>query len=159
MERTWRSMSPQGRVSLIHPETHFTDEKGGTLREATYQRLRRHWQFINELKLFEDVHDQKDYGIHVYGPRRRIWFLNAASLYHPDTVVRSLGHDGSGPEPGIKDPDGNWDLRPHRNRIISVTDEALETWNEVLGSTGLPPRQTRMVYTVNRSVENVLQKL
>ena len=41
-------------------------------------------------------------------------FLMASSLYHPDTVERSLKHDGSGDEPGLKDPDGNWDLRPHR---------------------------------------------
>ncbi|MGB3287474.1 Eco57I restriction-modification methylase domain-containing protein [Mycolicibacter algericus] len=159
MGQTWRNMSPRGTVSLIHPETHFTDEKAGLLREMTYRRLRRHWQFINELKLFEEVHDQKDYGIHVYGPQGSVSFLNAASLYHPDTVVRSLVHDGSGPEPGIKDSDGNWDLRPHRNRIIDVSDDVLATWNEVLGSPDLPARQTRMVYTVNRSVEHVLQKL
>ena len=47
----------------------------------------------------------------------------ASSLYHPDTVERSLKHDGSGDEPGLKDPDGNWDLRPHRERIIDVTDD------------------------------------
>ena len=93
------------------------------------------------------------------GQPRDPLFLNAASLYHPDTVVRSLIHDGSGPEPGLKDPDGNWDLRPHRNRIIDVTDEVLATWKNVLESIESPIRQTRMVYTVNRSVENVLQKL
>jgi hypothetical protein len=158
MEQTWRHMSLEGTVSLIHPETHFTDEKAGLLREAAYQRLRRHWQFINELQFFEIGH-QFVYGIHVYGLPRDPLFLNAASLYHPDTVVRSLIHDGSGPEPGIKDPDGNWDLRPHRNRIIKVTHDALFTWKDVLESADVPARRTRMVYTVNRAVENVLQRL
>lgn len=158
MEQTWRNMSPDGKVSLLHPETHFTDEKAGLLREAAYLRLRRHWQFINELQLF-DIGHQFVYGVHVYGPTREPSFFTAASLYHPDTVVRSLAHDGSGQEPGIKDPDGNWDLRPHRSRIIKVTDEVLATWKDVLESPATPPRQTRMVYTVNRSVEEVLQKL
>jgi hypothetical protein len=158
MGQTWRHMSPQGAVSLIHPESHFTDEKAGLLREAAYLRLRRHWQFINELQFFEIGH-QFVYGIHVYGPPHDPTFLTAASLYHPDTVVRSLVHDGSGPEPGIKDPSGNWDLRPHRNRIIDVTNDVLTTWKNVLESPGVPVRQTRMVYTVNRSVENVLKKL
>ena len=27
-------------LALIHPETHFTDEKAGLLRENTYLRLR-----------------------------------------------------------------------------------------------------------------------
>jgi hypothetical protein len=158
MGQTWRHMSQQGTVSLIHPESHFTDEKAGLLREATYRRLRRHWQFINELQFFEIAH-LFIYGIHVYGSARDPSFLNAASLYHPDTVVRSLVHDGSGPEPGIKSPDGKWDLRPHRNRIMEVTDDVLTTWRDVLESPSAPVRQTRMVYTVNRSLESVLQKL
>jgi len=158
MEQTWRHSSPDGTISLIHPETHFTDEKAGLLRAATYQRLRRHWQFINELQLF-DIGHQFVYGIHVYGSDRDVQFLTAASLYHPDTVVRSLAHGGSGPEPGIKDQDGNWDLRPHASRIISVDDDQLTIWNDVLESPNSPVRHTRMVYTVNASVASVLQKL
>ena len=50
MEQTWRHASERGVVTLIHPETHFTDEKAALLREHTYLRLRRHWQFINELR-------------------------------------------------------------------------------------------------------------
>ncbi|WP_068402896.1 DNA methyltransferase, partial [Kribbia dieselivorans] len=67
MEQTWRharslgSGAPVGSVGLIHLESHFTDEKAGTLRRATYRRLRRHWQFINELLLFE-IEDHKRYG-------------------------------------------------------------------------------------------------
>ena len=36
MEQTWRHASRAGIVTLIHPETHFTDEKAGLLREHTY---------------------------------------------------------------------------------------------------------------------------
>lgn len=158
MEQAWRHASPHGMVSLIHPETHFTDEKAGLLREATYCRLRRHWQFINELQFFEIDH-HVSYGIHVYGKSRDPQFLNASSLYHPDTVVRSLAHDGTGAEPGIKDANGNWDLRPHSARIVVVTDEVLESWNEVLEASDVPARQARMVFTVNRSVASVLAKL
>ncbi|NKS01198.1 class I SAM-dependent DNA methyltransferase [Rhodococcus hoagii] len=158
MEQTWRHNSPRGLVSLIHPETHFTDEKAGLLREATYGRLRRHWQFINELQLFE-VHHLVAYGIHVYGPPRDPMFFSAASLYHPDTVVRSLQHGGAGPEPGLKDDGGSWDLRPHAARIITVTDDVLESWKDALEALDVPARQTRMVYTVNRSVLQALEKL
>ncbi len=158
MEQTWRHLSPQGVVSLIHPETHFTDEKAGVLREATYTRLRRHWQFINELQFFE-VHHLVAYGIHVYGAPREPQFMSAASLYHPDTVVRSLLHDGSGAEPGLKDDAGAWDLRPHAARIVNVTDEVLESWKDALESADLPVRRTRMVYTVNRSAAIVFAKI
>ena len=156
MEQTWRQGTGTGIGALIHLESHFTDEKAGLLREATYVRLRRHWQFINELKLF-DIQNQKRYGVNVYGRVRTPHFLSGVSLYHPDTVVRSFAHDGTGPEPGIKDSDGNWDLRPHGGRILTVTEEVLATWKDLLENADVPVWRTRMVYTVNRSVANVLQ--
>jgi hypothetical protein len=159
MEQTWRNNSSSGVVVLIHPESHFTDEKAGLLRSGAYGRLRRHWQFINELQLFE-VHHLVTYGVHVYGaaleqPR----FLMASSLYHPHTVARSLVHDGSGAEPGLKDPDGNWDQRPHADRIITVTNETLATWHAVLEGVDTPVRRSRMVYAVNASAAAALDKL
>lgn len=158
MEKTWKNISTRGAVSLIHPETHFTDEKAGVLREATYGRLRRHWHFINELQFFEADHHVA-FGVHVYGSERDARFINAASLYHPDTALRSLLHDGFGQEPGLKDESGAWDLRPHRARIINVTDEVLAVWNEALEPKGVPARRTRMVYAVNESVASALRKL
>ena len=159
MEQTWNHVSRTGIVTLIHPESHFTENNAAILRENAYLRLRRHWQFINELKLYE-IHDLVRYGIHVYGQKRnRIHFLMASSLYHPDTVERSLKHHGSGGEPGLKDPDGNWDIRPHRNRILNVTGETLGIWHAVMEDNSVPTRQTRMVYTVNSSAAEVLATL
>ncbi|WP_224763683.1 DNA methyltransferase [Salinibacterium sp. ZJ70] len=155
---TWAHMSRGGSVVLIHPESHFTDEKAGVLRAATYRRLRRHWQFINELSLFE-VHHLVSYGINVYGPERSPDFLQATSLYHPSTVEASLRHDGSGPEPGLKDDEGRWDLRPHASRIQRVDGEVLRTWHAILETESVPVVRTRMVYTVNRSTAAVLAKL
>jgi hypothetical protein len=159
MAQTWKHMSRIGVVSLVHPESHFTEEKAAALRENTYLRLRRHWQFINELKLYE-IQDQKRYGVHIYGrPLDSVSFVMASSLYHPDTVERSMRHDGTGDEPGFKDPEGRWDLRPHHNRIIEVTDATLKTWHAVLEEDSVPVRQTRMVYTVNSSAADVLATL
>lgn len=158
MEQAWRNSSKAGIVTLIHPETHFTDEKAGLLRQATYGRLRRHWQFVNELTLYEIDH-HVSFGVHVYGYSREPRFISAASLYHPDTVDRSLVHDGSGAEPGLKDPEGKWDLRPHRGRIIDVDDHILKSWKDVLEAPEVPVRQSRMVYTVNRSAASALEKL
>lgn len=158
MERTWFNGSERGAIGLIHPETHFTDEKAGLLREATYSRLRRHWQFMNALFLFE-VHDQVSYGIHVYGAPNSVDFLNGAWLYHPETVIGSLRHDGNGEEPGLKDRDGKWDLRPHRSRVTHVTQETLAVWHAVLEEPDVPIGRTRMIYAVNTSTAEVLRKL
>lgn len=159
MKQTWRHASPQGRVGLIHPESHFTDEKAGPLRRETYSRLRRHWQFINQLLLFE-IDNKDDYGVHIYGsPSESTKFQMAAYLYHPDVIQRSLEHDGSGAEPGMKDENDRWNLKPHRGRITIITDETLITWRNTLERPGVPPTHARMVYSVNRTVEAASAKL
>lgn len=159
MEQTWRLGSDRGTVGLIHLDSHLTDDKAGPLRAETYRRLRRHWEFVNELQLFEIQH-QKHYGVNVYGTSRgSTSFLNAVSLYHPDTVVRSLCHDGSGPEPGFKDDAGAWDLRPHSGRVTRVSDDTLATWHAVLEDESTQPIETRMVYAVNRSVASTVDQI
>ena len=160
MEQTWRAESQRGTIGLIHLDTHFTDEKAGLLRAETYRRLRRHWEFINELQLFPEIDHHNHYSVNIYGNHRSApGFHNAVSLYHPDTVARSLIHDGSGAEPGFKDDDGDWDQRPHRGRITHVTDAVLTTWHTVLEGLMTPVVQTRMVYAVNRAAASVLDKL
>lgn len=158
MAQTWRHSSAPGMVGLIHPETHFTDDRAGKLRASTYRRLRRHWQFVNELRLF-DIDNHVAYGIHVYGHARKICFKQATNLYHPQTVVGSLAHKGLGDEPGLKDDEGKWDLRPHAARIVTVSIETLKTWHEFLEDVTDPVSHTRVVYAVNRSSAAVQEKL
>ena len=159
MERTWANASDGGVISLIHPESHFTEKKAAPLRAGAYRRLRRHWQFLNELKLF-DVDNHIVYGIHVYSDSKdNPNFLSAASLYHPKTVADSLHHDGTGVLPGSKDDNNNWDLRPHRDRIATVDRETLEVWKSILEDANTPLLETRTVYTVNTEAAAVLEKL
>lgn len=159
MERTWENASADGVISLIHPESHFTEKKAAPLRAEAYRRLRRHWQFINEAQLFEIDH-HVTYGIHVYGFRRdEADFIMAASLYRPETVERSFKHDGSGSLPGMKDPEGDWDMRPHAERLVHVTTETLEAWKSILDSPDTPASEARMVYPINTLSMGVLTKL
>ena len=157
MCQVWEHQSERGIASLIHMETHFTDAKTPGLRAAAYRHLRRHWQFINELQLF-DIQHQKIYGIHVYGTEREPSFLHATSLYQPETVLRSLTHDGSGEEPGFKDPHtGTWDLRPHDARIQRVNESVLQTWQAVYQAENWT--STPMVSAINSAAARSLTTL
>ncbi|MFB2572370.1 DNA methyltransferase [Micrococcus sp. IITD107] len=159
MERTWKNSAPRGIVSLIHPESHFTEPSAKQLRAATYRRLRRHWQFINSLMLFE-ISDKHTYGVNIYGDvADSPSFLMAASLYHPETVERSFDHDGGGLPPGLKDDEGNWDARPHAARIIHVDGESLSTWRDILEPPGSSSLETRMVYAISQPIMSVLEKM
>lgn len=158
MERCWRSLALSGVVGLIHPESHFTELRARGLRREAYRRLRRHWHFRNEARLFE-INNTREYGVHIYGARSAVRFLQAASVYHPETVTRSFGHDGNTPTPGVKDQDGHWDLRPHAERIIEVAEEQLASWAALVDEPGTPPDEARMLYPVNRASAEVLKKI
>ncbi|MBF6204311.1 class I SAM-dependent DNA methyltransferase [Streptomyces gardneri] len=159
MERTWRSMSPRGVTSLIHPESHFTEARANALRRECYRRLRRHWQFRNELKLFAEINNTRLFGVHVYGASADVRFSQAAALYQPEVVTRSLRHDGDGPAPGVKDPEDRWDVRPHAERIIEVTEAELAGWAALIDEPGTPVTEARMLYPVNRASAEVLDKI
>ena len=159
MEQTWRHMNSDGAVSLIHPESHFTDEKAGLLRQASYERqsdgtgsssTNSSFSRLTITKITEftsTAHDKcRSSSTH---PRCTTPTQSPAHLSMMDRVRR----------PGLKDSDGNWDVRPHASRIITVTDEVLQSWKDMLETAEVPVRQTRMVYTVNRSVASVLQML
>ena len=157
MCQVWEHQKQQGISSLIHMETHFTDAKTPDLRASAYRHLRRHWQFINELLLF-DMDDKHFFGIHIYGADQSPHFLHSAALYHPDTVLRSLKHDGSGEEPGFKNPHtGTWDLRPHAARIESIDESALKVWQSVTESDDW--HSAPMVLTVNSAASRTLATL
>ena len=157
MCQVWDHQSGRGISSLIHMETHFTDAKTPGLRAAAYRHLRRHWQFINELMLF-DMDDKHLFGIHIYGDSQPPNFIHSSTLYHPDTALRSLSHDGSGEEPGFKDPHtGTWDLRPHAARIESIDESTLKIWQSVTDSEDW--RSTPMVSTVNSAAARTISTL
>ncbi len=157
---SWKHIKPTtGTSAFIHLDSLFTDEKAGGLRAATYPRLRRHWHFVNELRLFEIQH-QKQYSICVYGRSQKgPLFLHSSWNYHPATVQRSLLHDSSGAEPGLKDDEGQWDLRPHAYRVAKVTSQTLESWKAILEAKSTPTLQTRMIYPLNRSSSVSLEKI
>jgi hypothetical protein len=148
METVWRHAIHAGVSSLLHPESHLVDPHGGAVRRATYRRLRRHAQFLNELRLFEDVHNMTVFGIHVYGVDRDPAFLQVSQLLHSATLDDSLEHDGSGEVPGIKTPNGEWDLRPHRDRVITIDEDVLGSWAKLFDEPGTPPLEARLLRPV-----------
>ncbi|MGE0844168.1 Eco57I restriction-modification methylase domain-containing protein [Pseudonocardia sp.] len=157
MDRTWRIAAQTGIIGLIHPESHFTEKRAGKIRRQAYRRLRRHWQFRNERKLFE-INNTRSYGVQIYGSPRDPQFLNAASLYIPETIDRSFTDDGSRPDPGVKDDHDKWDVRPHRSRIVSVNLDQLRTW-ALLDAEEAAPEEARMLRPITVASQNVLDKL
>ena len=130
---TWRRQNDRGSIGLLHPDAHLTSPRGSTLRRAAYRRYRKSFMFINELQLFKEISHTRSYGVNLYsGDRGAVDFVQAAFLYHPHVIDRSIGQDGSGDLPGRKLPTGEWDIRPHRERLVHVTEDTLTAWAALL---------------------------
>ncbi|MEV4322376.1 class I SAM-dependent DNA methyltransferase [Microbispora rosea] len=138
MCRIWANLGPSGTAGLIHPDTHFGGVKEGRLRGAAYRHLRVHGHFTNvgNWAFPEPVSRKTEFGLHVYGQRATIGFVNVSWLFHPSTLVLSLTHDGAGESVGIK-YNGDWDLRAHRDRLINVDEGLLREWQRLTGHDGL----------------------
>ncbi|MEU9637182.1 type II restriction endonuclease subunit M [Streptomyces tendae] len=145
MERTWRSLGSSGTAGLIHPESHFNDPKGGKLRKKAYRRLRRHFQFRNEMMLFSEVNHTEVYGIHIYGRSRNPRFIHMSSLFHPEMIDGSMSHHSGGAAPGAQHEEGGWDTRVHRSRVIHVDETTLSNWAALLDEEGTSPLEARML--------------
>ena len=151
----------KGAVSgFLHPEGAYDDPKGGAFREALYPRLRAHFQFQNERKLFSEVDHHTLFSVNVYGDGRPSpAFDHIANLFTPATADACLTHDGRGPVPGIKDDVNDWNTNGHAHRVIDVDLDALGSFAKLYDESGTPPDRARLPALHARTLLAVLRKL
>ncbi len=146
-----------GVQALLHPEGPYDDPSGGLLREAMYSRLRAHYQFQNELKLFAEIGNRVKFSINLYSAPQAPAFKTMANVMHPQTTFAALEHAGGGVTPGIKTEDGKWDLSGHRNRLVEVTECALTVFAQLYDEPGTPVFQARLPAVHSREMVSVLE--
>lgn len=125
LPQSWMHNSKSGVAAFVHPEGVYDDPKGGALREKLYPRLRYHFQFANERKLFPEVHHNTQFSLNVYGYPLPVSFDTISNLYDAKSIVECYEGDATAPLPGIKDENGDWNVKGHPDRIIHVTKKEL----------------------------------
>jgi hypothetical protein len=159
MPLAWSLSSHMGVCALLHPEGPYDDPRGGELREALYQRLRKHFQFQNQEMLFPIGHRVK-YSINIYGPPRTSpLFDQLANLFVPATVDACYQHDGSGLPDGIKDATGQWNTSGHADRVVHIDEAALTTFAQLYDEPGTSPLRARLPALHAGALSSVLTKL
>lgn len=156
---TWRNLGAHGIIGLIHPESHFVDPKAGLLREHAYLRLRRHFHFINELFIFDEIHHTTDFGVQIYGRQSDVNFINLSWLFQPSTADQSFTDNGLADAPGLQLPWGSWDVRPHQDRVMTVNREALAGWASLADEPGTPGVRARMMRPMTNADNEALQEV
>lgn len=126
LENGFSMMSEKGYMGMLHPETVYDDPYGQPLRKELFKRLRYHFQYRNEFCLFAEVSHTRKYSTNIYGGlKNTIKFDNINNLFHPSTIDASYCHNGFGKIFGIKDPNGNWNITAHKNRIVTISSSEL----------------------------------
>jgi len=160
LPQAWTLGAPGGMSGFLHPEGVYDDPKGGELRSAAYPRLRNHFQFDNELRLFAEVHHCTKFSINIYrsGPGEDVRFDHIANLYAVPTIDGCYAHDSHGQVGGIKDEGGNWNVAGHRDRIVHVDEELLGLFAKLYDAPGTPALEARLPAVHAVQVVDVLRK-
>ena len=160
IERSWGLLSPVGVAGLLHPEGVFDDPKGGKFREQYYRRLRGHYQFKNELKLFDDIGNRVAFSINVFDRTGdTVRFDSVFNLFAPGTITRCQQHDRQAdPIPGMKDDQEQWELRGHCQRLITITEAELALFTRLFEKPDTLSLQARLPQVHSREILDVLRK-
>ncbi len=159
LPQAWRIGRDEGNTAFLHPDGIYDDPNGGDFRRAVYPRLRGHYHFQNQFKLFADIDNQNYYSVNVYqnAPRDNVQFTNIVNLFTPKTIDACFKHDGSGPVPGIKDENHDWNAEGHAQRVVTVDDEALRLFATLYDEEGTPPREARLSAVHSQQTLEVLR--
>ncbi|MEU3081571.1 DNA methyltransferase [Streptomyces albidoflavus] len=157
----WRAVGDRGTAGLIHPSTHLTGTKEGTLRKATYPHLRLHADFENQRSLFaKPVGHSRHFSVNVYGrPRQEIRFQHLSWLFAPEVLNESVRDKRDRPLPGLK-YNGKWDTRPHKGRVLTVDNGVLSDWQKLTREENPPPlEETKLLFPVTIAEEAAIAAL
>jgi hypothetical protein len=161
MCQVWNHAASAGTTGMLHTDTHFSGDKEAPLREEAYRRLRVHGDFVNSGQRFfpRPVGDTSHFGVHVYGPPQQIAFDHLSWLVSTDALRHSAAHDGSGEIPGVRYRNGEFDERPHKTRVVKVTEEILAVWQRLLDEADQPVAQGRLLFPVSTAEAAAIEAL
>ena len=156
----WMIGSSGGVAGFLHPEGIYDDPNAGRFRATLYPRLRAHFQFHNEKRLFPEPDHETSFSINIYGQSLASpSFHHISNLYSSSTVDACFEHDGSGSVPGIKDDKNRWCTSGHADRIISVDDRVLDVFSALSGNAEGRSIEARLLGLHTTAFLSVLKKL
>ena len=162
LDLSFRLVSELGYCALIHQDGHLSDPKAGSFRAAWYQRIVKHFDFLNAIKSknFHEVAHYAKFSLNIYrGTPSGVSFDNISFLFLPSQVEDSYMHDGLGVIPALKNYDGSWNVRGHLNRIVKIDIGALSAIYELTEDKNTSITESRFTPPYSNSVLEVFKSL
>ena len=125
LPQAWVFGNKEAVSSFVHPDSVYDDPNGGVLREVLYPRLRKHYKFTNELKLFAEVDHHARFSVNIYCNSLGMSFDVIANLFDAAAIDQSYDDSIVGTIPGIKDEYNNWSVKGHPGRVVRIGKKEL----------------------------------
>lgn len=157
LPQAWINTSEQGVSGFLNPEGIYDDPNGGILRKEIYSRLRAHFSFENQIKLFP-IGNTRSYSQNIFGNKQSIVsFDNIANLFTPRTIDGCYMPAGNRLVAGIKNDQDEWNLEGHPDRIIHVTEKELALFAQLYDENGTESLQARLPALHAKQLISVLE--
>ncbi len=159
LPKAWGISNSKGISGFIHPEGVYDDPKGGLLRTEIYRRLRYHFQYKNELSLFQEVSHTRKYSVNIFKNKNsNIDFLHISNLFSPQTIDACFEHDSDEEVGGIKNNVNKWNTNGHKSRVVSIGKKNLELFAKLYDKEGTSYLQARLPSIHVEEFMSVIQK-
>lgn len=124
-ELQFKILSRSGVSGLLHQNSIFEEEKGGSMRGKVYQHLIYHFSFVNQEKLFP-IGNTRSYSLNVVSRiERNICAQMIFGLYHPSTIDECFSSQ-SVSDLGKKNLNGGWNRQGSLARVIDLDEGYLK---------------------------------
>ena len=158
LPQSWRIGNETCIIGFVHPENIYSDPQAGQFRIKMYERLRMHFQFQNAKLLFPIGH-RKKYSLNIYSNQLTTKFITIANLFDVKTVDECFKENNVSLKiEGIKDDEGNWNLKGNKNRIIYVGNKELKVFSEIYDEYGSDYREARLPAIHIKQLVSVVEK-
>ena len=148
VDLSFRLVSHDGCVALIHQDGHLSDPFSGEFRQNWYPRIVKYFGFQNKIKskMFAEVAHELTFSLNVYrGHSSNVLFDSICNALVASQVDDSYEHDGGGPVLGLKRNDGSWNTQGHKLRIVSIDQDVLSAVNTLSEADDVEVCQTRFI--------------
>ena len=163
IDLSFRLTAPEGYAALIHQDGHLGDPNSGEFRQHWYARVAKHFEFINRMKTrnFAEVDHNVRFSLNIYrGTPTFDGFDKFTYAFVASQVEDSYAdQDGLGDLPGVKNAEGNWDTRGHRDRIMRIDLDALTVIHALSEEEDVPVEQARFIQPFSASTLDVFKQM